>query len=119
MQKRFDDALNLREQIRKSVATMLATENVAIRYGKYSTSFVDMDARVIYMPELKEVYQSTSIQEYMVCHEVGHLLETPREGWHNATEIEGLDRGVLNVLEDIRMETHGSGQVSWIQKIFL
>jgi hypothetical protein len=45
------------------------------------------------------------VADLLIGHEVGHALFTPAEGWHDAaTNVEGIPRAFLNIIEDIRIE---------------
>tara|TARA_Y100000389_G_scaffold48751_2_gene44148 strand:+ start:17162 stop:19312 length:2151 start_codon:yes stop_codon:yes gene_type:complete len=84
------------------LAKLLAKENINIVHGNYRTAFFDVEKRTLGLPlwdNLKDVY------DLLVGHEVGHALETPPEGWHDANvEIPGCPRSYINVVEDVRIE---------------
>jgi hypothetical protein len=84
------------------LAKLLAKENITIVHGNYRTAFFDVEKRTLGLPlwtNLEDVY------DLLVGHEVGHALETPPEGWHDAeVEIPGCPRSYLNVVEDVRIE---------------
>ena len=84
------------------LAKLLAKENINIVHGNYRTAFFDVEKRTLGLPlwtNLEDVY------DLLVGHEVGHALETPPEGWHDAeVEIPGCPRSYLNVVEDVRIE---------------
>ena len=84
------------------LAKLLAKENITIVHGNYRTAFFDVERRTLGLPlwdNLEDVY------DLLVGHEVGHALETPPEGWHDAAvEIPGCPRSYINVVEDVRIE---------------
>lgn len=84
------------------LAKLLAKENITIIHGNYRTAFFDVERRALGLPlwnNLPDVY------DLLVGHEVGHALETPPEGWHDAdVEIPGCPRSYINVVEDVRIE---------------
>ena len=84
------------------LAKLLAKENISIVHGNYRTAFFDVENRTLGLPlwnNLEDVY------DLLVGHEVGHALETPPEGWHDAdVEIPGCPRSYINVVEDVRIE---------------
>lgn len=85
------------------VAKLLASENVELRYGNYSTASFDVVNRVLRLPNWKDM--SKQVYDLMVGHEVGHALYTPSSGWHDSKEvIESCPKGYLNVIEDCRIE---------------
>lgn len=84
------------------LAKLLAKENITVVHGNYRTAFFDVENRTLGLPlwnNLENVY------DLLVGHEVGHALETPPEGWHDAdVEIPGCPRSYINVVEDVRIE---------------
>ena len=85
------------------LAKLLATENVTVEHGKFSTASFDVKNRVLRLPIWKEM--SGSLYDLMVLHEVGHALWTPEEGWHEAASKKGPGfKSFLNVVEDARIE---------------
>ena len=90
------------KQSKSILAKLLATENVTVEHGKYSTASFDVKNRVLRLPIWKEM--SGNLYDLLVLHEVGHALFTPEEGMHDA---KGHGRGFksfLNVVEDARIE---------------
>jgi len=84
------------------LAKLLASENVIVEHGKFSTASFDTKNRVLRLPIWKEM--SGNLYDLLVLHEVGHALYTPEEGHHDA---EGHGKGFksfLNVVEDARIE---------------
>ena len=84
------------------LAKLLASENLRVEHGKFSTASFDVKNRVLRLPIWKEM--SGSLYDLLVLHEVGHALFTPAEGFHDA---KGYGRGFksfLNVVEDARIE---------------
>ena len=85
------------------LAKLLATENVTVEHGKFSTASFDVKNRVLRLPIWKEM--SGSLYDLMVLHEVGHALWTPEEGWHESASKKGPGfKSFLNVVEDARIE---------------
>ena len=85
------------------LAKLLATENVTVEHGKFSTASFDVKNRVLRLPIWKEM--SGSLDDLMVLHEVGHALWTPEEGWHESASKKGPGfKSFLNVVEDARIE---------------
>ena len=90
------------KQSKSILAKLLATENVTVEHGNYSTASFDVKNRVLRLPIWKEM--SGNLYDLLVLHEVGHALFTPEEGMHDA---KGHGRGFksfLNVVEDARIE---------------
>lgn len=89
---------------KKSIlARLLATENLAVEQGNFQTAWFEPKSRRLGLPMWPNI--SKDMYDLMVGHEVGHALETPADGWHNAdTEIPGCPKSFLNIIEDIRIE---------------
>ena len=92
----------LREQ-KSILAKLMATENITVRHAKVPTAGFDPRSRTLLLPILKEM--EGEVYDLFVCHEVGHALHTPAEGWHKALCEEGPNyKGFLNIVEDARIE---------------
>ena len=85
------------------LAKLLASENLTVEHGNYSTASMDVKNRVLRLPIWKEM--SGSLYDLMVLHEVGHALYTPEDGWHESASDKGAGyKSFLNVVEDARIE---------------
>tara|TARA_Y100000034_G_scaffold131551_1_gene192517 strand:- start:98 stop:2566 length:2469 start_codon:yes stop_codon:yes gene_type:complete len=85
------------------LAKLLASENLTVEHGNYSTASMDVKNRVLRLPIWKEM--SGSLYDLMVLHEVGHALYTPEDGWHESASNKGAGyKSFLNVVEDARIE---------------
>ena len=89
---------------RKTIlAKLLATENVSIQYGNYSTASFDLESRTLHIPQWD--FDNKGLLDLLISHEVGHALWTPTAGWHNAKDdVPGIPRAYINIIEDIRIE---------------
>lgn len=91
---------------KSKLAKLMATENLTIEHRKLETASFNLKDRVLYVPIWKDM--SGDLYDLLLGHEVGHALETPAEGWHNAVLGSGkFDRNFkafLNVVEDSRIE---------------
>ena len=86
------------------LAKLLATEDVSVRYDNVPTAMFDLKTRTIVLPNWKEC--SPALRDLLVGHEIGHALETPPEGWHDAICDQGQGfKSFLNICEDARIET--------------
>jgi cobalamin biosynthesis protein CobT len=86
------------------LAKLLASENLTVEHGKFSTASFDVKNRVLRLPIWKEM--SGSPYDLLVLHEVGHALFTPEEGLHDVNKKKygkGF-KSFLNVVEDARIE---------------
>jgi len=87
----------------KTIARLLAKENLTIQHGNYKTAWFDIKNRTLGLPLWKDMGKDT--YDLFIGHEVGHALYTPYEGWHDSPEkIEGVPRSYMNVIEDARIE---------------
>ena len=87
------------------LAKLLATEDVTVVHQKTQTASFDTKRRILTLPVWKDM--DGNLYDLLVGHEVGHALETPGEGWHDAIERTQRNRafaGFLNVVEDARIE---------------
>ena len=85
------------------LAKLLATENVTVEHRNVPTAAFDIKNRVLVLPNWKDI--TKDIYDLLVCHEVGHALWTPFEGWHGAVSAKGANyKGFLNITEDARIE---------------
>lgn len=84
------------QEVKGTLAKLLATENLTIEHRKVSTAFFDVEKRVLCLPIWKTA--SNIVYDLLVGHEVGHALYTPNESFGTAP------KAFLNVLEDARIE---------------
>lgn len=82
-----------------TLARLLATENISIQHGAYSTAFFDVKHRILGLPIWKDV--NKDIYDLLCGHEVGHALYTPADALDNCPH---LRKDYLNVVEDVRIE---------------
>ena len=86
-----------------TLAKLLAKENIEIQHGNFTTAWFDVENRVLGLPMWKD--RGKDVYDLLVGHEVGHALFTPADGWHESTtEIPGIPRSYVNVVEDVRIE---------------
>ena len=86
-----------------TLAKLLAKENIEVQHGNFRTAFFDVEKRILGLPLWKN--RGKDVYDLLTGHEVGHALFTPPEGWHDSTsEIPGIPRSYVNVVEDVRIE---------------
>jgi cobalamin biosynthesis protein CobT len=95
------------QESKSQLAKLMAAENITVEHRKMSTAMFDLKNRVLYCPIWKDM--SGDLYDLLLGHEVGHALETPEEGWHNAVtgatgKFSKNFKGFLNVVEDARIE---------------
>lgn len=99
--------MNFTQESKSQLAKLLASEDITVEHRKVSTAMFDLKNRTLICPIWKDM--SGDIYDLLLGHEVGHALETPEKGWHNA--IDSRDKKIsrnfkafLNVVEDARIE---------------
>lgn len=90
-------------EAKSHLARLMATENLTIEERNVPTAFFDPQSRVLTIPILNGNL-SPQLYDLLLGHEVGHALETPAEGWHDAVTDYKVDKSILNVCEDARIE---------------
>ena len=115
--------------IKDRLAKLLATENITVRHSaSASTASFDVKDRVLVLPVWKSLSQkgegtlsesdATDVYDLLVGHEVGHALYTPYIGWESAI-VEGLNKNILNIVEDPRIEKLIKRKYPGLRKAFL
>lgn len=94
------------QESKSQLAKLMATENLTVEHRKVATASFNLKDRVLTLPIWKDM--SGDMYDLLTGHEVGHALETPEEGWHNAVmgtgKFNGSFKNFLNVVEDCRIE---------------
>jgi len=107
--------ISLRKDI---LAKLLAKENIFVRHDvNASTASFDIKNRVLSLPVLVDM--STDIYDLMVGHEVGHALWTLLEDWQDAIKVEEVNKQILNIVEDARIERKIKRMYPGITKSFI
>ena len=84
------------QEVKGTLAKLLATENLTVEHRRVSTACFDVDKRLLILPIWKTA--SNTIYDLLVGHEVGHALYTPNKDFGDAP------KDFVNVLEDARIE---------------
>lgn len=84
------------QEVKGTLARLLATENLTIEHRKVSTAYFDVENRILCLPIWKTA--SSVVYDLLVGHEVGHALYTPPDSFA------GVSKAFVNVLEDVRIE---------------
>lgn len=85
------------------VAKLLATENITVRYDKVSTAAFSPVKRELILPIYKTELSDDEL-DLFIGHEVGHALFTPAVDPSEYSKGRNNFHGVLNVVEDARIE---------------
>jgi len=88
---------------KSNLAKLMATENIIVEQKKVPTAHFNLKSRTLVIPILKQEL-SNNLYDLFIGHEVGHALNTPEQGWHDSIMDCGVNRSVLNVCEDVRIE---------------
>jgi hypothetical protein len=108
---------NIQNQ-KSGLAKLLATENLTIQHQKISTAAFDPKNRVLYCPIWEDM--SGDLYDLLMGHEVGHALDTPSDGWHDAVHAMGKNyKGFLNVVEDARIEKRQKRRYPGLRSSFI
>ena len=108
---------NIQNQ-KSGLAKLLATENLTIQHQKISTAAFDPKNRVLYCPIWADM--SGDLYDLLMGHEVGHALDTPSDGWHDAVHSMGKNyKGFLNVVEDARIEKRQKRRYPGLRSSFI
>ena len=86
----------INQEVKGTLAKLLATENLTVEHRKVSTAYFDVENRVLCLPIWKTA--SSTVYDLLVGHEVGHALYTPSD------DLKGISKPFVNVLEDARIE---------------
>lgn len=90
------------------LAKLLASENITVSHQTTKTAYFDLDSRTLVCPTWKDM--DGNLYDLLMGHEVGHALETPAQGWHDAIvdkdggKVNMKFKSFLNVIEDARIE---------------
>lgn len=90
-------------QSKSSLARLLSEENLIVEQRNVQSAYFDGETRLLVLPTLKESL-SNDVTDLMISHEVGHALFTPSEEWLDSIKELKISKGILNVLEDNRIE---------------
>ena len=88
---------------KSNLARLMASENLIVEQKNVHTAMFDTENRVLTVPFLNGNL-SPEVYDLLLGHEVGHALETPNEGWHHSIIDLEVNRSILNVCEDVRIE---------------
>lgn len=90
-------------QAKSNLARLMATENLIVEERNVATAYFDPKNRILTVPILNGNL-SPELYDLLLGHEVGHALETPADGWHDSVVKHKVNKTILNVCEDARIE---------------
>lgn len=88
---------------KSNLAKLLASENLFVEMRNVETASFNLKTRTLTIPNLKSTLNN-DVFDLFIGHEVGHALYTPFEGWHDSIVNNGVNKDILNVCEDSRIE---------------
>jgi hypothetical protein len=104
-------------QSKSLLAKLMANENLTIEQRNTNTAAFDVKNRVLTVPVLDKNI-SGYLYDLFLGHEVGHALYTPLDGMMKAHE-EKIPMGIMNVLEDCRIEKKIKNKYPGIRSSFV
>ena len=90
-------------EAKSNLARLMATENLIVEERNVPTAYFDPHSRILTVPILNGKL-SNELYDLLLGHEVGHALATPADGWHTSIVEHKVNKDILNVCEDARIE---------------
>ena len=99
------------------LAKLMASENINVEYReKAETAAFNTETRTLIMPVFKDMTENAT--DLFLGHEVGHALYTPQGAIKDVLEKGGLFKGVVNIVEDARIEKMIQSKFPGLKKSF-
>ena len=99
------------------LAKLMASENINVEYReKAATAAFNTEPRTLIMPVFKDMTENAT--DLFLGHEVGHALYTPQGAIKDVLEKGGLFKGVVNIVEDARIEKMIQSKFPGLKKSF-
>jgi hypothetical protein len=99
------------------LAKLMATENLTVEQRAVRTAFFDVENRILTVPILDNKI-SSQLYDLFMGHEVGHALYTPADDLRTNLN-DGVDRTIINVVEDSRIERKIKQKYPGLSKSFV
>jgi len=111
--------MSLRES-KKILAKLLAEESIIVeeRNTANKEAFFDVENRLLVIPAFNDEV-SNDVVDLMISHEVGHALITSNDVWQDAIIEKKINKTILNVVEDKRVEDHIKRRYPGLKPIFV
>lgn len=105
-------------ETKSSLARLMSEENLIVeqRTGT-SSAFFDTENRLLVVPEFKDNL-STNVLDLMLSHECGHALFTPNKEWLYAVNELKINKTIINVICDARIERFIKTKYPGLRKIY-
>jgi len=99
------------------LAKLMASENINVEYRENAeTAAFNTETRTLIMPVFKDMTENAT--DLFLGHEVGHALYTPQGAIKEVMEKGGLFKGVVNIVEDARIEKMIQSKFPGLKKSF-
>ena len=99
------------------LAKLMASENINVEYRENAeTAAFNTETRTLIMPVFKNMTENAT--DLFLGHEVGHALYTPQGAIKDVLEKGGLFKGVVNIVEDARIEKMIQSKFPGLKKSF-
>ena len=105
--------MTVRHEVKGQLAKLLATEDLIVESKKVETACFNVHTRVLTLPMWDKA--SNNVYDALVGHEVGHALFTPDHNWFEEIDI---PMGIVNVVEDARIEKMMKRKYAGLSKTF-
>ena len=105
-------------EVKAKLAKLLAEENIQIRHSANAkTASFDVKQRILTLPVFKDMTET--LYDLLTGHEVGHSLYTPCDGWETAITVDKVNKNILNIVEDPRIERKIKNRFPGLRKSFI
>ena len=99
------------------LAKLMASEDINVEYHENAkTAAFDTEGRTLIMPVLKDITENAT--DLFLGHEVGHALYTPQGAIKEVVKKGKLFKGLVNIVEDARIEKMIQGKFPGLKKAF-
>lgn len=105
-------------ETKSSLARLMSEENLIVEQRTGTPSaFFDTENRLLVVPEFKDSL-SHNVMDLMLSHECGHALFTPNEEWLDAVREQKINKTIINVICDARIERLIKNKYPGLRKIY-
>ena len=111
------EIMNKNRETKSLLAKLMASEDINVEYRENaSTAAFDTEGRTLIMPVLKDMTENAT--DLFLGHEVGHALYTPQGAIKEVVKKGNLFKGLVNIVEDARIEKMIQGKFPGLKKSF-
>jgi hypothetical protein len=104
---------------KKVLSKLLSEENLIVEERKTDTNeaFFDTKNRLLVIPAFSS-HVSEDVTDLIIGHEIGHALITKNDVWEEAIIEKGINKTILNVIEDKRVDDYIKRKYPGFRSIF-